>query len=306
MTLPTGLAAYPITPADASGNVDFTAVRRLVARLVDAKVDAIGLLGSTGAYMYLSPEERQQALEAALDEIGGRVPVLVGVGALRTDDAVRLAQHAKAAGASVGLLSPVSYTPLSDDEVFEHFSAVAGESGLPICIYDNSGTTHFRFTPELIDRLAKVSGIVGVKNPGWAADDAAGHLAEQRALASKGFSIGCSTDWTAAATMIAGADLWHSVLAGILPDICLKLVRAAQRGEADETHCLDRMLAPFWHLFEQHSSLRVSYTIAGLLGLTSAEPPRPILPLSQGVKRQVADALACLQRESAATGVGTL
>ena len=149
-----GLSAFPITPADASGKVDVSALRRLVAPLCQAGVNSIGLLGSTGSYPYLSSAERRRALEAALEEAAGRAPVLVGVGALRTDEAVRLAQDAQVAGAAAGLLAPVSYTPLSDDEVYEHFATVARESRLPLCIYDNPGTTHFRFSSVLVGRLS--------------------------------------------------------------------------------------------------------------------------------------------------------
>src|SRR3984957_15102132 len=165
----TGLAAYPITPADPDGIVDVTTLRALVRRLADAKVDAVGLLGSTGTYAYLSRSERRRAIEAALDEAGGAVPVMAGVGALRTDEAGALAKGAKAAGAGAGLLAPVSYTPLLDKEVFVHFQTVAGESGLPLCIYNNPGVTHFTFSAELIERLSGVPGVVAVKNPAPAA-----------------------------------------------------------------------------------------------------------------------------------------
>jgi 4-hydroxy-tetrahydrodipicolinate synthase len=74
------------------------------------------LLGSTGTYAYLTRSERRRALDTALDEVSGRTPILVGVGALRTDEAVRLAQDANAAGATAGLLAAVSYTPLTEDE----------------------------------------------------------------------------------------------------------------------------------------------------------------------------------------------
>ena len=131
--------------------------------LCQAGVNSIGLLGSTGSYPYLSRAERRRALEAALEEAAGRAPVLVGVGALRTDEAVRLAQDAQVVGAAAGLLAPVSYTPLTDDEVYEHFATVARESRLPLCIYDNPGTTHFRFSSELVGRLSHLPGIVAVK-----------------------------------------------------------------------------------------------------------------------------------------------
>lgn len=294
MSFPSGLSAFPITPTDDAGRVDIAALRRLVSRLVAADVDSIGLLGSTGIYMYLTRDERRRAIEAAADESSGRVPVIAGIGALRTDEAIALARDAKDIGAAAGLLSAASYTPLTDDEVFEHVSAVARGSGLPIVIYDNPGTTHFKFTPDLVGRLAGVPGIVAIKNPGVGADDAAMHLAGQRAIVPKSFSIGCSADWTAAETMIAGADTWYSVLGGLLPSVCLKIVRAARQGDAAEARRLDGMLEPLWELFRRYSSLRVVYALADLLGICRTEPPRPILPLAAPARRQLADTLARL------------
>jgi 4-hydroxy-tetrahydrodipicolinate synthase len=294
MVFLSGLSAFPITPGDCDGRVDTVALRRLISRLCAARVDSIGLLGSTGTYMYLSRDERRRALGEALDETGGRTPVVVGVGALRTDEAVRLAQDAKALGAAAGLLAAVSYTPLTDEEVFEHFSTVARESELPIVVYDNPGTTHFRFTPALVGRLAKVPGIVAVKNPTDGTDAIQGHLADQRGRVPQEFSIGYSGDWNAAGAMIAGADTWYSVLGGILPEPCLEIVRAAQRGDAEQARRIDATLAPFWDLFRRYSSLRVVYALAELLDLCRSDPPRPLLPLSATAKAEVAAALARL------------
>src|SRR5471030_2541974 len=111
-----GLVAFPVTPMDTAGRADLQAMRRLTRRLLEAGVDSIGALGSTGSYPYLSRPERRRVLDAVLDEAGGR-PVVAGVGALRTDEAVLLTQDAQAAGAQGALLAPVSYTPLTEDEV---------------------------------------------------------------------------------------------------------------------------------------------------------------------------------------------
>jgi 4-hydroxy-tetrahydrodipicolinate synthase len=295
MPLFTGLAAFPITPADADGRVDAPALRRLVRRLADAGVDSIGLLGSTGTYAYLSRAERRRAIEAAVDEAGGAVPVMAGVGALRTDAAVALAKDAKAAGAGAGLLAPVSYTPLTDEEVFVHFQAVAGESGLPICIYNNPGTTHFSFSPELTRRLSAVPGVVAVKNPAPPAGEVAAQLADLRARVPAGFSLGYSGDAAAAEAMIAGADAWHSVLGGLAPDPVVAVVRAAQAGDAAEARRLNARLGPIWSLFAEFTSLRVIYAAANALGLTSAAPPRPILPLPDAAARRVAEAFRTLE-----------
>jgi 4-hydroxy-tetrahydrodipicolinate synthase len=295
MPLFSGLAAFPITPADADGRVDVAGVRTLVRRLADAKVDSIGLLGSTGTYAYLSRDERRRAIEAAVDEAGGAVPVMAGVGALRTDAAVALARDAKASGARAGLLAPVSYTPLLDEEVFVHFQTVAGESGLPICIYNNPGVTHFTFSAELIQRLSALPGVVAVKNPAPAAGQVAAHLADLRGRAPAGFSLGYSADANCAEAMLAGADAWHSVLGGLFPATTLALCRAAQAGDAAETRRLNARLEPVWQLFRDFTGLRLAFTAAHILGLTQAQPPRPILPLSEADRGRVARVIAELE-----------
>jgi 4-hydroxy-tetrahydrodipicolinate synthase len=290
----TGLSAFPITPSDRDGRVDVDGLRRLVARLCAAQVDSIGLLGSTGTYAYLSRAERRRATEAALAEANGRAPVLVGIGALRTDEAVRLARDAKGAGAAAGLLAPVSYTPLTEDEVFEHFATVARESGLSLCIYDNPSTTHFRFSPGLVGRLSRVPGIVALKSP--APDSAAvgAHLAELRRETPDGFSLGYSVDWHAAEALIAGAEAWYSVAGGLFPKASMAMVRAVRAGDLAEARRLNGSLEPLWAVFREFSSLRVMYAGAEILGICRAEPPRPILPIPAAAQARVAEVVTSL------------
>lgn len=289
-----GLSAFPITPSTRDGQVDAGALRALLEPLIAARVDSIGLLGSTGSYPYFNRDERRRAVQAAAALADGKTPILVGIGALRTDEAVRLAQDARDAGAAAGLLAAVSYTPLTDDEVFEHFQTVVRESGLPICIYDNPGTTHFRFTPALVGRLSHLDGIIAVKSPASDASTLAGHIAELRAVVPSGFSLGYSADWNCTEALLAGGETWYSVLAGIFPRICLEIVRAVADGDAARARQLDARLQPVWQLFKTFSSLRVVYAIANLRGICAAEPPRPILPLPADAQRKVKETLAAM------------
>jgi 4-hydroxy-tetrahydrodipicolinate synthase len=289
-----GLSAFPITPADKGGRVDVGALRKLVTPLCAAKVHSIGLLGSTGTYAYLSRSERRRALDAALEEVSGQTPILVGVGALRTDEAVRLAQDAKAAGAAAGLLAPVSYTPLTDEEVFEHFATVVRESGLPLCIYDNPSTTHFRFSPTLIGRLSRLPKIIAVKSPAPEPQAIAAHLAELCGVVPDGFSLGYSGDWNSVEGLIAGGDTWYSVVAGLFPRISIAMVQAVGNGDVAEARRLNERLEPLWSLFKEFSSLRVIYASADVLGICRAEPPRPILPLIGAARQRVADVVKAL------------
>ncbi|UFW88373.1 dihydrodipicolinate synthase family protein [Bradyrhizobium barranii] len=290
-----GLSAFPVTPSDRNGRVDVGALRALVSPLLAAGVDSVGLLGSTGSYPYFTREERRRAVETVVDQAAGRTPILVGVGALRTDDAVTLARDAGAAGAAAGLLAPVSYTPLTDEEVFEHFVTVVRESGLLICIYDNPGTTHFCFTPNLIARLSRVEGIIALKSPAPDASAVAGHLKVLQEVVPSGFSLGYSGDWNCLDALLAGGETWYSVLGGIFPNTCMALVRSVQSGDTAEARRLNDSLQPIWHLFKAFSSLRVIYAIAKLKGLCAAEPPRPILPLSADAEKRVFETLASLE-----------
>jgi 4-hydroxy-tetrahydrodipicolinate synthase len=290
VTLFHGLSAFPLTPADAAGRVDADALGRLLDRLVVARVDSVGLLGSTGIYAYLDRAERRRAVEAAAARLGGRVPLIVGVGALRTDAAEALARDARDAGADGLLLAPVSYTPLTEDEVFAHVRAVAEAGGLPLCLYNNPTTTRFTFSPGLIERLARLDHVAAVKMP-LPATGFEAELADLRGRVPPGFAIGYSGDWGCAEGLLAGADAWFSVLGGILPEVALEITRAARQGDAETARALDARLAPLWALFRAHGGLRVVYAIARELGLTDAVPPRPVLPLPEAELPRLRDAL---------------
>ncbi|PYE89527.1 dihydrodipicolinate synthase family protein [Phyllobacterium leguminum] len=298
MNLFRGLSAFPLTPTDAEGHVQADELGAILDRLHEAGVDSIGLLGSTGGYAFLTRAERRRAVEMTVNRVGGRTPVIVGVGALRTDEAQGLAQDAASAGADGLLLAPVSYTPLTEEEVFQHFVAVASVTELPLCIYNNPGTTKFSFSEALIARLSHVPNIVAVKMPLPPGGNFKDELARLRAITPDGFAIGYSGDWGAADALLAGCDAWFSVVAGLLPGPALKLTRAAQTGDAVEAQRINGAFEPLWALFKEFGSFRVMYVIADLLGLSKAEPPRPILPLSTEVRERVQAALAGILRET--------
>ncbi|SCB57416.1 4-hydroxy-tetrahydrodipicolinate synthase [Rhizobium aethiopicum] len=294
-----GLSAFPPTPADINGRVNAEALCRLLGPLCDAGVASIGLLGSTGIYAYLTREERLRAVEAAVECVNGRIPLVVGAGALRTDHAVDLARDAEAAGADALLLAPVSYTPLTQEEAYQHFLAVAKATRLPLCIYNNPGTTHFTFGCELLQRLSDIETIRAVKMPLPADGDLRGELARLREKAD--LAIGYSGDWGAAEALSSGADAWYSVIGGLLPRTALALTRAAMAGSGGEARRLDGLLQPLWEVFKAHGSIRVVYMLAEHLLDVRAELPRPLLPLGPADRQRVLDIarpLIVLERQS--------
>lgn len=295
-----GLSAFPLTPADENGRVDTTLLAKLVDRLCEAKVASIGALGSTGAYVYLSKAERGRAARAAIEAAAGRVPVVIGVGAFRTDDAVAYAREAEALGADAVLLAPVSYAPLTDEEAFRHYEAVASATALPLCIYNNPTATHFTFKPTLLSRLAGVANIAAVKMPLPAGGDFKAELAALREETD--LLVGYSGDWGMADALLSGADAFYSVVGGILPRATLLLTSAAQRGDEAEARRVDALFQPLWETFKAYGSLRVMYVLLEELSLGRAAPPRPILPLGSAERERVAAAFEPLRAIETAGG----
>lgn len=271
-----GLAAFPLTPIS-DNRVDDPAFAALVRRLADARVDAIGALGSTGSYVYLNRDERSRVARLAVDNADG-TPVIVGIGAVATRDVLAHADDAQQAGASALLLAPVSYHRLRPDEVFDLYKTVAHNISVPLCVYDNPGTTAFEFTDELHGRIAELPNVRSIKVPGLpaAADAAAERIAHLRALLPAQVSIGISGDRHAALALSAGCALWYSVIGGLFPRTALAITRAAQQGRADEAAALTRRLGPMWELAAKYGgSVRVIAAAAELEGLVR----RPCLPL---------------------------
>lgn len=269
----TGLGAFPLTPLRDDA-VDEPAFTGLIGRLAASDVDSITVLGSTGSYAYLTPDERARVAELAVQHAGGK-PVFVGVGALRASQVLANARSAEQAGAQGLLLAPMTYQPLTDDDVFELFRALSEHSPLPVIVYDNPGTTRFTFSIELYCRIAELPGVASIKIPGVPAD-ARARVAQIRSVIPRDVTIGVSGDAFGATGLNAGCDAWFSALAGTLPEPALRITRAARDGRAEDATAESQRLHPLWSLFTEFGgSLRVIAAIAEHLGLA----PRRCLPL---------------------------
>jgi 4-hydroxy-tetrahydrodipicolinate synthase len=274
----TGLSAFPLTPTDENG-IDEQAFVGLVARLAAAGVASIGALGSTGGYAYLSREQRALTAREAV-AAAGTTPVIVGIGALRTRQVLDHAADAHEAGAAAVLLAPMSYQPLTDDEVFGLYRTVTAESTIPLVVYDNPGTTHVTFSDELHGRIAALPNIGSIKIPGVAAAAAPARIAALRAVIPAHVTIGVSGDWLAAGGLLGGADAWYSVLGGLFPEAALAITRATQASDSTAAREASNRLEPLWALFQRYGSLRVMSAAAETLGLVhSPNLPLPLLGL---------------------------
>ena len=287
-----GLSAFPLTPLHEQ-KVDEGAFAVLVERAVEAGVDSISVLGSTGSYAYLNRSERALVTRLAVSHAGG-VPVIAGIGAVRTRDVLEFAEDAQAAGVAGVLLAPVSYQALTPDDVFGFYEEVTVNLSVPLVVYDNPSTTHFSFPRDLYRAITMLPKVASIKIPGVPpiATDAASHVASLREILPPQLSIGVSGDVFGATGLSAGCDVWYSGIGGTLPERAVEITRAAQAGDAVLASELSEQLRPIWQLFAAHGSIRVVAAIAEELGLASRSClPLPIRGLTDEAR---ADVLAAL------------
>ncbi|WP_228496653.1 dihydrodipicolinate synthase family protein [Pseudoclavibacter sp. VKM Ac-2888] len=290
-----GVSAFPLTPVTSTG-IDAGSYAALVERLQSAGVDSISALGSTGSYAYLDLAERAAVAKLTVQHAGA-VPVIVGIGALRTRDVLENLRSAEDAGASAVLLAPVAYQPLTEDEVYGLYEDVAATSGIPIIVYDNPTTTGIVVSDALHARIAGLDLVRSIKIPPASLDVAqvSARVTALRDEVGSPISVGISGDPYAASGLLGGCDVWYSVLAGVLPEPCLAITRAALGGEAELAMSLSARLDPLWELFRAHGSYRVASAIAAQLGLVpTVNLPRPVHELDAAGQRAVAGALRAL------------
>ncbi|WP_411342962.1 dihydrodipicolinate synthase family protein [Paenibacillus sp. WLX1005] len=283
-----GLCAFPLTPMNESTIHDQSFVP-FIHRLVQAGVEQIGVLGSTGNYAYLDRQQRRHILQLAVQE-ANHIPIMTSISALRTADVLRLADDAQQSGASAVLLAPISYQPLTEDEVFGLYEQVSHSLSVPLCVYDNPRTSHFTFNDDLYARIAELPHVGSIKIPAVSEEQQAARERVQQLQSSlhPKIALGISGDPAAVTGLVAGCDVWYSVLGGLFPEISLEITSLAQQGNVAAAHELSNTLQPLWTLFQQFGSLRIVTALAVIQGWIS-EPglPLPLLPVSRGVQTQL-------------------
>lgn len=158
-----GIIAYPITPFDAEEKVDIHLFKKLTDRLVTSGSHAVAPLGSTGVLPYLNDQEKEAVVEATVEVVAGRVPIVAGVSNLTTERTIYHARFAETAGAAAVMIIPMSYWKLTDDEIFAHYRKVAEAISIPIMAYNNPATGGIDMSPALLKRLLEIPNVTMIK-----------------------------------------------------------------------------------------------------------------------------------------------
>jgi len=260
-----------VTPFDGE-RIDEAALKRLVEFHVESGTSALVPCGTTGESATLSFEEHDRVIELTVQYARGRIPVIAGTGSNNTQEAIRLTQHAKTAGADAALLIAPYYNRPTQRGLVLHFTAIAEAVELPLIIYNIPSRTAVNVEPETFAQLAAIPNIVAVK-------ESSGNLEQMSRILqlTEGRLILLSGDdaLTLPALSIGGRGV-ISVAANIVPKDVAAMVAAFQAGRHDEAMRWHRKLLPLVKsLFLETNPIPVK-TAMGLLGMID---PRLRLPL---------------------------
>ena len=165
----TGAYTAIVTPFNRNGEVDYGKLRALIAMQIEAGIDGIVPVGTTGESPTVDFAEHDKIIEVTIEACKGKVKVIAGTGANSTDEALRLTNHAKAAGADGTLQVTPYYNKPNQEGLYRHFSTVA-DLGLPVVLYNVPGRSAREIEIPTIARLAKHPNIVCVKEAGGSVD----------------------------------------------------------------------------------------------------------------------------------------
>lgn len=225
-----GIIAYPITPFDKEEKVDVRLYKTLLERLIVSGSHSVAPLGSTGVMPYLADEEKEAITEATLQQVNGRVPVLVGVSNLTTDKTIYHAKFAEKAGADAVMIIPMSYWKLTDDEIVQHYDAVAKQISVPIMAYNNPATGGVDMSPALLKRLLEIPNVTMIKES--SGDVQRMHYLKRELSDDVAFYNGSNP--LALAAFSAGATGWCTAAPNLIPELNIALYNAIQKNDLQE------------------------------------------------------------------------
>ena len=283
-----GVIAAIATPFNGKERVDVAGLRRLTRYVVEGGVDGIMTTGGTGEFPHLQRDEKKLITGAVAEAAKGRVRVIAGTAACSTMEAITLCKDAKEVGADAVILTPPYYFKLPDDSLFAHFKDVAANVKIPVVVYNNPLYTGNNLSPELIARLSKVNGIIGLKqsNPDL------GQLVEVVRTAKKGFSVLTGIDSQFYPALCAGCRGIFSTAACVAPRMMADIYESFQRGDHSEAFSVHMRLQILNRFLEYDPGYVTPCKEAlTLMGLPAGPVRRPLPPLTAPQKKELKAAL---------------
>ncbi|MBT3342454.1 MAG: 4-hydroxy-tetrahydrodipicolinate synthase [Gemmatimonadetes bacterium] len=272
-----GIIPAVVTPMQEDGSLDEAGLRRLIDHLIDAGVHGIFTIGTAGEFWALSHAEKEQIFRWTVEATDGRVPVYLGTCANTTSEAVDLARLAQKAGAQVlSVLTPLFIAP-SEDEMLAHYSAIAAAVDLPVLLYTNPDRTGNDLSPALVERMAEIDNIAGIK-------DSSGNLSqaiEYLRRTPDDFHLLMGRDTLIYAALQHGASGAIAASANLAPELAVAIYERWLEGDMQGALAQQLKLVPLRQAFSLGTFPAILKTGLELLGRSAGPPRAPVGRLTE-------------------------
>ena len=289
-----GVFGFPVTPFHPDGSLNLDAFRRHVRWMKGVGLQAIFVCAGTGEYFNLDVEEYREAVAAAVEEVGGSLPVLAGCG-YSTVIASRFARAASEAGADGLLLLPPYLVQPEQEGLYRHVRAVADSSPLSLILYHRDNAL---YSVNTVKRLAELPQVVGFKD-GQGPIEYFGRMVLEMGDRLSYMNGMPTAEMTFPGYYALGCRGYSSALSNFAPHVTIRFHQAVVAGDTvTQTSILKDVIEPICQVRDQGKGFAVSYVKAavnllGSLGPEGAGPVRPpLVDLSPGQRSQLSAVLA--------------
>jgi len=285
-----GVFPYLVSPIHETGEVNADVLERLCDDLIEAGVQGLTPLGSTGEFAYLTWPQRRRVVEVVIAAAKGRVPVVAGVASTTIADAVSQAREFESLGCSGILAILDAYFPVLDEGVFAYFKAIAEAVSIPVVLYTNPNFQRSDLSLPVIDRLSRIPNIGYIKDASFNT----GRLLSIINRVEGRMQVFAASSHIPTCVMLIGGIGWMSGPACVAPRQSVELYELCRRG--DWVTAMKRQ-RPLWNLNQAFAKYNLAACIKGglqLQGYPVGEPLPPQAPLPPEGVEEVRRALLAI------------
>lgn len=259
-----GIIPPIVTPMNEDESINEQELRNQVNRQIEGGVHGLFPFGTNGEGYILSEKEKEQVLSVVIDETKGRVPVYAGTGCIGTKDTIRQSLMARDLGADVLSVITPSFAAASQNELYEHYKAVAEAVDMPIVLYNIPARTGNSLAPATVAKLSRIENIVGAKDSSGNFDNMLQYIEQTRERPD--FAILSGNDSLILWNLMAGGAGGIAGCANVFPEVMASIFNYFVAGELEKARKAQDSIRSFRACFKYGNPNTIVKTAVSLLG----------------------------------------
>lgn len=283
-----GAGVALVTPFNSDGTIDFVGLGRLIDHQIKGGMDYLVSLGTTGETATLTEKERKAVFDFTAQQVGGRIPLVAGIGGNNTAEIVHQLKTFDAAGYTAILSVSPYYNKPAQEGIYQHYKALAAASPLPLIIYNIPGRTGSNISPETTVRLARdFDNIVATKDASGSFDQFSRIMRDK----PEDFLLISGDDPVTLPMMALGATGIISVVGNAFPAEVAKLTQLCRDGDYVNARVIHNKLIRITELCFVEGNPAGIKNILKQLGICGGTVRLPLVEVSQATEHAIADEL---------------